>query len=207
MNDDIIYMMISTFIQFHNQIFYWMHSFTKIHPEYNHVIYIIAEKIDNYIIFFAMLTLLFFVFHSLEDYHIKRFINLIFEMGEILAAIIIAWAVSYSIKIATALPRPVLRLHQGVQPLFKYGGFDSFPSGHATLFMALGVMIYLYHKKVGSLFIFFALIIALARVVAGVHFPIDIIVGWIIGGGISLLVYHIFKKIKLQSILKNFLHI
>ena len=200
-------MFLQKIIQFHNQIFYWMHSLTQIHPEYNHFVYIIAEKIDNYVILFAILTLLFFVYRSLTGHRKKRFILLVSEMAEILSSVVLAWGVSYLIKISMALPRPVLRLHGGVHPLFAYGGFDSFPSGHATLFMALGVMIYLYHKKIGSLFIFFALIIALARVIGGVHFPIDILVGWIIGGGVSLLVYRFFKKIKISLFVQKIFYL
>ncbi len=82
-----------------------------------------------------------------------------------------------------------------MKPLFLHGGMDSFPSGHATLFSALAVAIYVVHKKVGYVFMFFALIIGLSRIVAGVHFPVDILAGFAIGTAISFTINKYFYKI------------
>jgi undecaprenyl-diphosphatase len=64
----------------------------------------------------------------------------------------------------------------------------SFPSGHATFFMALAVSIFLSHKKAGYLFMFFALLIGIARIIAGVHFPVDILGGFVIGALVAFFV-------------------
>ncbi len=75
-------------------------------------------------------------------------------------------------------PRPFLTYH--LDPLFMENSF-SFPSGHATFFFALAGAIYLYNKKWGAWFFIAAALMSIARVIAGVHYPSDIIGGMIFG--------------------------
>ncbi|MCD5390013.1 MAG: phosphatase PAP2 family protein [Candidatus Pacebacteria bacterium] len=185
--------MISTLIQLHKTLFLWIHSFTLNYPEYHHITYIIAEKFDIYIVIVAFMVLVFFIYQSIEHTSWKHFNFLIKEGFRIVTAVGVSWGASYIIKQITHLPRPYLRFPDEVTRLFDYGGFDSFPSGHATLLMAFGVMIFLHHKHIGWIFIILAVLVSLARVAAGIHFPIDIIIGWIIGGGLSLLIYNKMK--------------
>lgn len=57
----------------------------------------------------------------------------------------------------------------------------SFPSLHATIFFALGTFLFFYHKRLGALYLFAALLIALSRVIAGIHWPLDILAGAVLG--------------------------
>ncbi|MEK7106302.1 MAG: phosphatase PAP2 family protein, partial [Patescibacteria group bacterium] len=86
-------------------------------------------------------------------------------------------------------PRPFLALPQ-VQALFPESGY-AFPSGHATFFSAMAFTIFFRNKKAGYVFILFALLIGLTRIIAGVHFPIDILGGFILGSAIA----YFFKNI------------
>ena len=64
--------------------------------------------------------------------------------------------------------------------------------------MALAFIIFLLHKKVGLLFFFFAILIGLARISLGVHYPQDIFAGFILGIFIAYLfkfLYNFFIKI------------
>ena len=90
--------------------------------------------------------------------------------------------------------RPFLAL-PNVHALFNESGF-AFPSGHATFFSALAFAIFFTHKKAGYIFMFFALIIGLARITAGVHFPIDILGGFVLG---SLVAYFVRQFLGLRS--------
>ena len=90
-------------------------------------------------------------------------------------------------------PRPFIKL-QNVTALVPESAYSSFPSGHATFFMALGVAIYLTHKRAGYFFIFCALIIGLSRIAVGVHFPIDILAGFALGIIVPVLVKYFYKK-------------
>ena len=56
-----------------------------------------------------------------------------------------------------------------------------FPSGHAAVFSALAVGLFFIHRKAGIVAIVCALIIGPARVFAGVHTPLDIFGGYILG--------------------------
>ena len=54
--------------------------------------------------------------------------------------------------------------------------------------MALAFAIYFLHKQAGYWFMFFALIIGVARIMAGVHFPLDILGGFVLGALVAYLV-------------------
>lgn len=90
-----------------------------------------------------------------------------------------AWGISAVIKILTHMPRPFVST--GTSPHFFVDGYASFPSGHATVFFALATIIYLCDKTIGACFYVLAFVIAIARVLVGVHYPADILVGAIIG--------------------------
>lgn len=74
---------------------------------------------------------------------------------------------------------------------------SSFPSGHATFFMALAVYLILAgDKKLGWFLLVSAVVIGLARVAAGVHWPSDITAGWLVGGIISFIVFKLVNRKK-----------
>ena len=70
----------------------------------------------------------------------------------------------------------------------------AFPSSHATVFAALGMAIYLRDKKAGRWFLAGAVVIGLARIVAGVHYPLDILAGFLLGGLVAVIAHHALLK-------------
>lgn len=72
----------------------------------------------------------------------------------------------------------------------------SFPSGHATFFFAFAGAIYLYNKKWGIGFFIAALLMAASRIIAGIHYPSDIIGGIMIGAAVAYVVFYFTEKIK-----------
>lgn len=102
-----------------------------------------------------------------------------------------AYLIASLLKILFHTPRPFLDL-PNVFALFSESGF-AFPSGHATFFSALGVAIFFTHKKTGYIFMFFALLIGLARVTAGVHFPIDILGGFVLGALVAVFINKVWS--------------
>lgn len=109
-----------------------------------------------------------------------RFVNRLRELGVLTLTVLATWLVVVLLKNAIEMPRPFLG--HSITPLFMYGKYDSFPSGHAALFMALAVAIGLYHRRAGLVFGVCAVVIGLARIAVGIHYPIDIFVGWLLGG-------------------------
>ena len=152
---------------------------------------------DQLIIFLAvylpyvvvMLAGLFLLFHhevlkAEEPFKVlmekKKEISFVFLSGAL------SWVLAIILKNLFQISRPFLALPD-MHPLFIKTTF-SFPSEHATFFMALAFSIFFLHKKAGYVFMFLALIIGLARIMAGVHFPVDILGGFILGGVVAYLV-------------------
>ena len=106
-------------------------------------------------------------------------------------SVFLAWLSSILLKIIFHSPRPFIEF-PNIIPLFRPTDY-AFPSGHSTFFMAVAVAILLYHKKIGYIFIIFAILIGVSRVIAGVHFPVDIIGGYILGFLISYFLIKSFK--------------
>lgn len=89
-------------------------------------------------------------------------------------------------------PRPFVENH--VNLLLDRVNQSAFPSGHAAFFFAIAMVIYLYNKKAGLLFFIASLLITIARVFTGVHWPLDILAGVIIGILSAFLVILSFRK-------------
>ena len=99
-------------------------------------------------------------------------------------------------------PRPFIE--NSVNLLVQHSAVPSFPSGHAAFFFALSTVIFIYYKKVyprpkfwwgaGTLFFIASFLISISRVFAGVHWPLDILAGALIGTFSGWLVMKLFKK-------------
>lgn len=93
----------------------------------------------------------------------------------LVAAVIIA-------KIASKLyydPRPFVK--QNLTPLFTHSPDNGFPSDHTYLAMTIATSVYFYRRKLGAVLFVLTLIVGVARVLAHVHSPIDIIGALVIG--------------------------
>ena len=74
-----------------------------------------------------------------------------------------------------------------------------FPSGHASVFAALAVALLFINRKAGDWAVFFALIIGIARVIAGVHTPLDILGGFVLGTAISFTIGLVIEHLSLLT--------
>lgn len=75
-----------------------------------------------------------------------------------------------------------------------YDTASSFPSGHAAFFFAFATIVFIFHKKWGIVYFVGSFIIVLSRIMAGIHWPTDILGGIIVGIGSAILVKFLFKK-------------
>jgi undecaprenyl-diphosphatase len=64
----------------------------------------------------------------------------------------------------------------------------SFPSDHASAAFAIAVTVFLLDRVVGGIFLVAAFAIATGRVVAGVHYPADVLAGALVGTAAALVV-------------------
>lgn len=107
---------------------------------------------------------------------------------------IFSWFTVSFLKTIFSTPRPYEILN--INPLFTYGTMDSFPSGHAAVFGALAFGLLFLHRSAGSiLFAILSLVVLLARIVSGIHFPIDIVGGALVGFLIAYFFHRLFRPI------------
>jgi undecaprenyl-diphosphatase len=91
-------------------------------------------------------------------------------------------------------PRPFVVLD--IQPLFNHAVANSLPSGHMALLIPTVMTLFLLNRKSGWWGIVMALLVGAARVIAGVHWPSDILWGILIGVVSFGAVYALFKRSK-----------
>ncbi len=175
-------------------IFYFLNNFSHQSEIFDKIVIFIAGPFSYFVILFAIIFLLFHhdVLPSKNPW--KLFLLKYKEILLVFFSGIFAWVISRILKTLIQAPRP-FEMFENVRPLFLHGGMDSFPSGHATFFGALAVSIFMSHKKVGYIFMLFAFMIGMARIISGIHFPVDILGGFIIGA-ITVL---IIKKLRSLS--------
>lgn len=185
--------MMHNLISFNHTIFFHLHELVYRSEIIRVSAYVIAEHMDLYIILLSVIFLSFRALGAMRNG--ARFFSkeTLKEGVLVFCAVMIAWCISFMLKNTIELPRPFLTFPD-VTPLFVYGGYNSFPSGHATLFAALGTMIFFFHKKVGIFFIAWAVLIGLSRIIVGIHFPLDVLFGWILGSFVAWGVYRVFSR-------------
>lgn len=71
----------------------------------------------------------------------------------------------------------------------------SFPSSHTYIVFAIAISVFLYgHRKLGSILFVLAVLVAIGRVGAGLHYPSDVIGGAILGLISGAVAFLIFRK-------------
>ena len=180
-------------------LFHYLNSFAGQVAWFDNVVVFFAGTFGILIIIFVALFLFFHQENNNFEFIWQALGKRIKEVSLVFVGGVSAWLLAQILKAIFAMPRPFIALPD-VHLLINETGFDSFPSGHATFFAALAASIYFYHtegpehsrgKKLGLILGFFALLIGLARIIGGAHFPVDILAGYLLGIAVALF----FKKI------------
>lgn len=109
------------------------------------------------------------------------------------------WIGAFIVKHLFQVPRPFIAMH--VIPLFPESGF-SFPSSHVTIFAALSVVMWKLDRRLGIVFSICTFFIALSRMIIGVHYPLDVLGGAVLGlviGACSIRVFQLFRQVAFSS--------
>ena len=118
-------------------------------------------------------------------------------------ACIFSWFVLTKLIIANLWfrPRPDLGL-VGAKELVFHRPDYSFPSDHATAIFAVAFGLYAFgFKRAGHWFLLGAIIVSIARVAIGVHFPLDIL-GGVVSALVGLAIINLFKRYILRYLYK-----
>jgi undecaprenyl-diphosphatase len=91
---------------------------------------------------------------------------------------------------------------QGFEPLVPHSVDNSFPSDHSAAAGVLAGVASLYNRSLGVLLWVLAVGVAAGRMLAGLHYPLDVIVGLVLGGVCAAVAYwgvHFYFSARLHT--------
>ena len=122
---------------------------------------------------------------------------------------LIAGGVGYAVRsvvgIIVARPRPFVALHEMHLLAPSDEPYRSFPSGHATAAFAIAYIVWKHDRDWGIAFFILAAAVAVGRVFVGVHYPIDVLAGALLGIASGWAVDW-FEKRELGKIMRGMRH-
>lgn len=109
----------------------------------------------------------------------------------LLASSAVAYLINLLLGLAFVRTRPfggIDGVHQLITTSFLY---KSFPSSHATVAFALAFTVFWFNKSWGIPLLIAAFLVGWGRIYVGVHYPLDVAIGAVLGGAVSYVVYRI----------------
>jgi undecaprenyl-diphosphatase len=111
-------------------------------------------------------------------------------------ASVLAWVLAHLVKEVWYLPRPYLT--NGETPIAIHVPANSaFPSAHAAAAIALAVSIWLHDGRLGWIALVMGMTVGIARVLANIHYPIDILGGVVLGAVIAVMINRLHPKVEM----------
>lgn len=161
-------------------IFQWLNGWA-LRYEWLDSLIIFAAEFLPYLLGIGFLCIIFLSRESLRE----RWYWIAYGFGAAILSRLIAVPL---IRLWYHRPRP-LTLDTTLVLLWE--GSYSFPSGHAAFFFALSGILYAQNKRLGIVWLLASAVVGIARVIAGVHYPSDILAGALLGLGAAYLVYRV----------------
>lgn len=167
---------------------------------------IFIEKIVSYMadipIFFLPIFLIFWWFYyTFKDKDNNKKHHLLFVFYSTLLAIVSSLIIQYFFH----FERPEQSLEWRGNLILKHLPDASFPSDHASVWMAFLVAIYLFWwKKIAKYFTPFLIIMLLSRIAWWVHWPLDIW-AWVILWSICAIIVYKLRNFHILQKVNNFL--
>ncbi|AFQ15703.1 Bacitracin transport permease protein BCRC [Bacillus thuringiensis HD-771] len=151
--------------------------------------------IDRLMIFFAEYAQYIFILLFMILWVKNKYKNRTYVFQAILACCL-AFAFNRFIGLLFYRERPFVS-HLNINQLVEHTANASFPSDHATSAFAIAITLYMYEKRLGRVFLLLAVFISFSRIWVGVHYPLDVLIGAILGILWALISHYIIQtKIK-----------
>jgi undecaprenyl-diphosphatase len=167
------------------QIFTIIHSLAGRNASVDRLIIFCAEQL-GLLLFVAWVLWFLYAYRKSSWYYAEH-------LALVLSPATISWIVAEIVKEAVHSARPFAVLSDPA-PLYLYLGSHAFPSGHAAFFFGLAFALLFEHRRAGAAFLVGAFLVGLARIAAGIHWPIDILGGALLGFLIALVWSALVRK-------------
>ena len=92
--------------------------------------------------------------------------------------------------------RPYVDMDNVKKIVEENADYYSFPSGHTAIFFAIAMTVFYFNKKWGIVAFVIAILVGISRIYVGVHWPLDVVAGALIGILSGIVVNSLMKKYK-----------
>lgn len=154
-------------MNFNIDLFFQIHNLAYKNPLLDLLMIFGAEYLI-FIVGFSVIAFFFFGKSQDKKAAILAFLGLIF-----------AFILVKLIRVFYFEPRPFVTFP--INPLVKHEADTAFPSVHTTIISTIALAYTYYKSKLGLFFLLSLLWIGFARILVGVHYPLDILGGILVG--------------------------
>jgi len=144
----------------------------------------------DYLIFVMVFLIIIWTIFNKNDRRADEVIIL-----EIISAGFLGYLVKILINLIYFRPRPFAA--HDVSLLIGKLADGSFPSAHAFLSFAMAFIIYFYSKKLGIVFLVLAAFVSVSRIYVGVHYPLDVLGGFLVGALSALVIKKYLSNLRI----------
>lgn len=186
--------MIENLLQFDQSLFYALNGLLNLNGQCDSVI----KFISTYTVYIVPILLLMVWFFVKDNTRIKM-------LNATIVSVILWQIPTRIIAWIWYRPRPYTELTNVKEVIFHVPSY-SFPSDHAMFTIALVTYLYLSgYKKVAIWGYIGVFLVGMTRIIAGLHYPFDILAGWILGAIGAWLIHKYLDKFLIKYISKPLL--
>jgi membrane-associated phospholipid phosphatase len=97
--------------------------------------------------------------------------------------------------------------HAAIVPLIPKSGDPSFPSDHATAALSIAFGVFFVSRRAGWLFVAFGSIVAASRVLAGMHYPTDVLASLVVSAAAGYVCARLLMRPVLVPLIRLVAHV